>query len=477
MEAIVSVAIGDLISRAFSFLIKQYTDRTAIDEKLERLQQLLLRIHTVVEEADGRYITNPRMLEQFKLLVMTMYQGYHMLDIFLYKSLLESSSDQESTPFFIPLKRSRIVHGAMRRFYMSSDLDSAVGNLESAISDLTEFVVLLGGCEHMCRRPYDAYLYTDNFMFGRHVEKQQMINILLQDHGSRGAPVVLPVIGGMRIGKKTLVSHVCNNYRIKAHFPSIMFINGDCISRIDHAKFSNQKTVVIVEFLTDVDDDDWAHFYSTVTFGVGEGSKVIIISRIPDLARFGTTQTIFLNSLSHEEYRYLFKMLAFGSTDGRDYPRLASIANELAVVLGGSLITANAVANLLRRNLDVQFWLKVLNRFKAMVENNLSKYGAHPKNILDDERRIDITQLCSSVPASLCLMPPRVERDDSPTRKLAHISMGDLITGCTPIPKDDFVLVAWESRIPPCTRTINLAAYVEEQHGCTASTRKRRSGI
>uniref|UniRef100_A0A453DSJ3 Uncharacterized protein n=1 Tax=Aegilops tauschii subsp. strangulata TaxID=200361 RepID=A0A453DSJ3_AEGTS len=37
------------------------------EQHMERLQQLLLRAHTVVEEADGRYITNSGMLIQLKM--------------------------------------------------------------------------------------------------------------------------------------------------------------------------------------------------------------------------------------------------------------------------------------------------------------------------------------------------------------------------------------------------------------------------
>ncbi|XP_062205924.1 disease resistance protein RGA2-like [Phragmites australis] len=449
MEAAISAIASEIFSRILSLLSKKYRDHTAMDEKLKRLQQLLLRIHAVVDEADGRYITNPTMLIQLKLLVESMYRGYHMVDIFKYKSLWEKIRHEEGV----------------------------LQNLEAAIANMTEFVVLLGGCDP-CRRPYDTYLYTDNFMFGRHVEKQHIINILLQDRGRHGAPMVLPVIGGCRVGKKTLVSHVCKNDRIQSHFSLILFINGDSIWRImDHEKFRNGRTLVVIEFFTDVDDDDWVKFYSNVTRLAAEGSKVIIISRIQNLARFGTVKAVFLNSLSREEYSYLFKMLAFGSIDENNHPRLASIANELAVVLGGSLITANVIADLLRRKYDAQFWLRILQRFKVMVDNNLLMYGEHPKDILENERPIDITSFISSYHSALRLMPPRIEKDESSERKLAHIAFGDLITGCIAVPNDRFVLVTWESRIPPYTKLVADVECAEETHECSTSTRKRRSSV
>lgn len=85
----------------------------------------------------------------------------------------------------------------MRSFSKSNDLQSVPGNLEDAIANLTEFVVLMGARERTCQRLYGTCLYIDNFMFGRHGEKQQIIKTLLNDPGRHGAPTVLPVLGGL----------------------------------------------------------------------------------------------------------------------------------------------------------------------------------------------------------------------------------------------------------------------------------------
>jgi hypothetical protein len=484
MEAAISAVATEIFSRSISFVLNRYKEKTDINEKLDRMQQLLLRIHAVVHEAEGRYITNPIMLKQLKCLVESMYRGYHILDVFRYKPLLGRITNEEvKSPYaeldsfsLVPFKRSRTLSRTTRSFPECVDLQSVVENLEAAIANMNEFVVLLGRCE-LCRRPYDTYLYTDNFMFGRHVEKQHIINILLEDPEEHGAPVVLPIIGGYRVGKKTLVSHLCKNEHIKSHFSSIMFIHGDSICRIDEEKFRNGRVLAVVEFVTDVDDDDWEKFYSAMRHTAIHGSKVIIISRVQNLARFGTVKTMFLKSLTHEEYIYLFKMLAFGSTDEKDYPQLAAIASQIAILLRGSLITANVVADLLRGNRDLQFWLRILKQFKRMVDNNLSKYGDYPKDMLDNERPIDLTPFNSSWPSSssLRMMPPRVERyGDSSEQKSDHVSFGDLITGSISIPNNQFVLIAWESRLPPYTKLVaDVICY--EKHGSSTSPKKRRS--
>uniref|UniRef100_A0A453A916 NB-ARC domain-containing protein n=1 Tax=Aegilops tauschii subsp. strangulata TaxID=200361 RepID=A0A453A916_AEGTS len=162
---------------------------------------------------------------------------------------------------------------------------------------MAEFVVLLGGCERMSRRPYDVYLYTENFMFGRHAEKQKLLIFLLQHNDPHGdhAPAILPVIGGASVGKKTLVAHVCGDERVHSRFSSILHLN-------------------VITFASDIEDDDWKKFHSFV-ITMGRGSKIIIISRLQRLARFGSVKPIFLTVLSYDELRYLLKTLVFGSVD------------------------------------------------------------------------------------------------------------------------------------------------------------------
>ena len=64
----------------------------------ETLRRKLLRLHVVVEEAEGRQITSRSMLEQLKLLREGMHRGHFVLDSFKYRSCQEepeSSKDDD----------------------------------------------------------------------------------------------------------------------------------------------------------------------------------------------------------------------------------------------------------------------------------------------------------------------------------------------------------------------------------------------
>ncbi|CAL4923658.1 unnamed protein product [Urochloa decumbens] len=483
MELVVSAVAGDLVNRLMSFLISKYRSEEQLEKKMKRLQDLLIRAHMIVEEAEVRYITNSNMLLQLRKLVEVMYQGYHVLDTIKYRRL--GADENEVRSFNInELSFTTSIRRLCTTICTSSfpQLQISLDNLESTVSDMKEFVLLLGGCKRMFRSPYDSYVYIDNYMFGRHVEKQLVINILLQENIPHFAPAVLPIIGGSRVGKKTLVAHVCSNDKVRSKFSSILHMSSENIWRIEHEEVAPERSLVVVEFTSDVEEEDWLKFYSSVK-QMGRGSKIIIISRVAKLSRFGTVKPVHLNSLSHEEYSYLFKVLAFGGTNPEGHPQLAVIAEDLAVALGGSLITANVCADMMRKNQDVHFWIRLLKRYKNVVQKNLSVFGKHPKNLMDKDHPIDITRLASSSRSSsrtLRLMPPHSEIDDSKT-ELPKVMFGDLIAGSAVLPREEFELVAWESRIPPYKRFVNFATYCDEepiyQHHTSSAGKKRKRTV
>uniref|UniRef100_A0A8R7QVU6 Rx N-terminal domain-containing protein n=1 Tax=Triticum urartu TaxID=4572 RepID=A0A8R7QVU6_TRIUA len=457
MDLAISAVTGDLASRFISFLMNKCADHLYSEQKVERLQQLLLRVRTVVEEADGRCITNSHMLMQLKTLSAAMYQGYHVLDSIRYRQHKEASKDLVSDPstssdYIIPFKRARTTNSPSPNKAFNSELQSALRNLEAAVDHMVEFVVLLGGCEHVSRRPYDAYLQVDNFMFGRHVEKQKIINFLLQEN-IPGPPAVLPVVGGRGVGKKTLVAHVCRYDRVRSHFAVILHLSGDGLTKITDHEIPSGKILVVVEFASDVDDDDWRTFYSSVT-SMDRGSKVIILGRNERLKKLGTVQTISLNRLAFEEYKYLLKTLAFGSANPGDHPRLAAIVEEFSVVLGGSLIPGNLIAHAVRKNLNAHFWLSTLNRIRITMKMNISRFGAHPNELLDQGRPVHL--------GPHYLLSPAAPSPSSPNSSLPKLVFGDSLAeaGHTVPPKGDFWLIAWESRLPPYTSFSHLVRFV-----------------
>ncbi|PNT75543.1 hypothetical protein BRADI_1g34370v3 [Brachypodium distachyon] len=466
MEVAISAVTSELVTRFISFLMDRYRSTRARSEEkaVETLQRLLMRVSTVVEEADGRYITNSGMLMQLKMLSEAMYRAYHVLDAFRYQAHEEKGVN-------------KIMHLELHR---------SLETLEIVMANMAEFVVLLGGCERLSRRPYDAYLYTDNFMFGRHAEKQKLLSFLLQHNPPGHAPAVLPIIGSIAVGKKTLVAHVCGDERVRSRFASVVHLNGDSLLRVldlDQRSTMSGMILVIVKLDSDVADEDWNKFHSFVK-ETNTGSKVIIVSRHQRTARFGSVKPIFLNPIPYEEFWYLFKTLAFGSADMAQYPRLVRIAEEFAKELqsGGSLVAANAVADVLRTNLNIQFWHCMLSRHRRVIQKNISVHGAPPNLHFQQGHTIDITDFAlhasSPIRIAPCTRSSNMMKNDSmKTKSRKVVTLRELLVNPTGRPKEEFSLLTWESRMPPYSRFAHLVESCSDHdlpQDVTVSGRKRQ---
>lgn len=95
MEVLISAVAGDLISRFISFLAQSYGSQTCEEDDPRRLESLFRRIQTVVEEAEGRHITNRGMFLQLKALIEGVYLGYYMIDKLKLESLGEERIDDD----------------------------------------------------------------------------------------------------------------------------------------------------------------------------------------------------------------------------------------------------------------------------------------------------------------------------------------------------------------------------------------------
>ena len=87
------------MSRFISFLSKQYSSSTCLKQNLEELQRLLLRAHTIVEEAEGRYVSNSGMLVQLRTLTEAMFRGYDVLDTCMPLEQLGDEAEEEVSGF------------------------------------------------------------------------------------------------------------------------------------------------------------------------------------------------------------------------------------------------------------------------------------------------------------------------------------------------------------------------------------------
>ncbi|RLM98061.1 hypothetical protein C2845_PM06G00410 [Panicum miliaceum] len=395
VEMFSNAVLGELVSRSMSSLFAKCEKETAAaaQEDLQLLRRLLTRSATIT------------------------FRGYYVLDVVRCRAALggggrrrdgeDDGDDVARRAFalsrFNPAKRVSFRSGAPEATESPPVLGGAspavelhrlVRSLEAMIGDMKEFVVFLTSYPPLYRQPYSAHMFVDKCMFGRHMEKETVMEFLLKkEPPPPGAEHlgVLPIVGPAHIGKSTLVEHVCDDERVRNHFSLILFYTGNDLEDMTVSSFrdkclikhhtdnaSAERLLIVIEILDDVDDATWNGLYSSQR-SIAQGSKMIITSRSERIERFGTAQALRMKCLSVEAYWYLFKMAAFGGDDPAQHPKMASLALEMASLMQGSFIFTSIGAALLSANFNTQSWSRILTRLRQYTQKNASLIREYPR--------------------------------------------------------------------------------------------------
>ncbi|XP_062202001.1 disease resistance protein RGA2-like [Phragmites australis] len=395
-EAVVSAVITDAVTRVISFIAEQLKNRRSVSDKLQKVRHLLVRIQSVVEEAQGRQITNHALLEWLSELINSMHQGRFLLDTFQ-SGTVEFISEPDDTTVpqsfslssFNPAKRLRVAAGSVKRLLFhgsrENELNSVLENLKSMSSDLSDFIMLVKSYPSV-PRPLTTNIYVDSSMFGRHIEREQIFNFLMQDNCPMETFGVLPIIGDKGVGKTTLVQHVCDDVRVRNHFPVIVFYDfiytylmANSDSRIvQHSKFivgdmrnfdeqlhvlkrtlSGNRFLLVFENV-DLHNMQTLQILLQTLQCAKKGCKIIVTSDKNRIASLGTINPIRLKILPQAEYWFFFKAHAFAGADVAQNPRLVAMGREIAKGLQGSFFGSKIIGALLRAHPTPQFWSKFL---------------------------------------------------------------------------------------------------------------------
>ncbi|CAL4966593.1 unnamed protein product [Urochloa decumbens] len=429
-DVVVPAALSEILSRIFSFLFDNLATRPAPgarDAHRRRLEQLLGNIGSMVEEAEGRHITNHQLLSHLKALTVGMYRGRFALEVTdLDDATNAAAGDIDDADAvddctdtaaaaaaagkrsfalcssFNRAKRCRVTRlilsaGAGGRNAAARDsterLAAVVEELEGLTRDyMSQFIMLVQGYPRKVHRPVTTTLYMDRCVFGRHVEKERIVDFLLRRSPPNRAPFLsaLAVVGAKKVGKTTLVKHACDDERVRGHFAAIEWFETPAVVRAGGAPEQTvwesggpeylagvrrilaeprfavagaERSLLVFEDAWPMDESEWAALAASPTSAAfaGGGSKLLFTCRDGDVARIGTAEPVVLETLRQEEYWYYFKAFAFGGADPRDHPRVAAVAREISGHLERTFLDARVLGTLLRANFDARFWRKVLD--------------------------------------------------------------------------------------------------------------------
>ncbi|PUZ68242.1 hypothetical protein GQ55_2G009900 [Panicum hallii var. hallii] len=491
MNILLGAVLGELTTRSINFLIKNSFKPTAPDVE-DRLRRILLRAQVIVDEAMGWQITNRGVLQQLDMLRDAMHHGYYILDTFRYQSHSEEEAKGQVMSNSLSLLKVNSLQGlcsSSRNTLILEQLQKSLDDLSSMIIDVEELAVFLMSYPRLYRQPYSMHLLVGNCMFWRQMETERVISFLLhtQPHSPKELEV-LPIVGPGKVGKSTLVAHVCKDERVRDHFSEILFLRGHDLTGADLAVLkegyvtehqndgsnSNKKgrLLIVVELVGTLTEDVWNRLYSGSIQHVPSGSKIIVTSRSDEIIKFGTTRPLSLKYLSYEAYWYFFKMLTFGSMDPEMHPRLARMAMEIAGCMNGCFIGANMIGCLLRDNIDFHFWYKVLAFLRGTVKKHVSKFGGHPFDLINEKKPAHLGRMFT--PSEDFVL--HYEYQCSSQEDVPKIRVQDVIYGSVKA-QGKFEALGWRSRIPPYHSYVTVCEIRELKTTGTKRKRSMKNGV
>ncbi|CAO2185095.1 unnamed protein product [Urochloa humidicola] len=477
MEALLSAVASDLIGRLISFLICKFQEppgSAATD--VVRLQRALLRARVVVEEAEARQVANQAMLLQLNQLRREMCRGAYMLDTFRRRAVEHTRRRSHA------MAASRSL-GLRQGSDATGELSVLVLSMEAALSDMKEFVVLLSACPRLNRQPYSTHLYMERCMFGRQMEKEQIVSFLLQTARDLD---VLPVIGPHEVGKRTLVEHACLEERVRDHFAKIHYLNSDDLilpSHDYHQGLTNtaERSLFVIDLAGgDKDKERCRGFLSSVRRRAHGESKIVIISRTEAHSGLGTVPPLWLRALRREELWYYFKAMAFGGADPEERLELVRIAMAVFAAIPDltPLAAVNKIASSLRADLSAQSWRRVLRVSAGVKVLRQLPGGATGEGWWLYYPRVVV----KGAPDAPCLFYDKRKSTGAAWSELPTVRMLQVGHDVVPGGKKRFDVLTWQSRIPPyasyiATCDMERAAQVEIGNRRLLNKRRREQRI
>ncbi|KAL6638856.1 hypothetical protein ACP70R_023492 [Stipagrostis hirtigluma subsp. patula] len=237
-------------------------------------------------------------------------------------------------------------------------------------------------------RPLTTPDIIEEKLYGR----DDVINTIIHDI-TKGKYVgkdltVLPIIGPGGIGKTTLTQQIYRSQKVQEHFQvkiwtcvSINFNVNKLLEEIEQhtPKVDDEKTGSRVELighrlkhkrlLLILDDmwicrneDDWKTLLLPFRTSQQKGNIIIVTTRYPALAQMANSvQPVQLEGVKRKEFEKLFLAYVFGDEQPRkEHICLLQTGEKIMDKLKGSPLAAKTVARLLRNNLDLDHWNRVL---------------------------------------------------------------------------------------------------------------------
>ncbi|KAF5775906.1 putative P-loop containing nucleoside triphosphate hydrolase, leucine-rich repeat domain superfamily [Helianthus annuus] len=382
--ALVKVIFEKLADEAF----KKYARSQNIHSELKQLGSTLSQIQALLNDASHKEITDESVRLWLNSLQHLAYDIDDVLDEVATEAMhRELTPESEASTSMV----RKLIPTCCTNFSLSHRLTPKLDSITTKLQHLEKQnpgLIVKGEKPKNNNRGNETSLLESD-VIGREIEKEKLLNKLLQDEPSKENFSVLPIVGMGGVGKTTLARFLYNDTQVKGRFElhAWVCVSDDfdiskitktifqAVSNENNKEFAdlNQLQVALKEKLKDkrfllVLDDVWHENFNdwenlVLPFHSGaRGSKVIMTSRKEQLLKMlGFDNLDHLETLSSEDALSLFALHALGVDNFDSHPTLRPKGERIVEKCGRLPLALKAIGRLLRAKTDEEKWDEVLN--------------------------------------------------------------------------------------------------------------------
>ncbi|XP_062115532.1 putative disease resistance RPP13-like protein 1 [Humulus lupulus] len=393
--ALLSAFLEPLVQKLASEVKDFFKGKDAILKLLKELKTLLSTADLLLTDAEEKLIKDQAVRKWLDDLKDTVYDAddlVYKIDTEAWQNKLEGHESRTRSSYgccnkvlirFNPTPFTAFDKGIKREIEGTLDrLKHLLENKDLGLERLKKHKLP----ERVC-----APLLQESDVYGRDVEKEAIIKLLLSDETTESGDklYVIPVVGMGGIGKTTLAQLVYNDERVNQKFDTKIWITVgddklDCMKMMklivekvtfekceieepydlqDKLKraLSTKKFLFVVDDVWDEDPTKWGVLKNSFESGL-LGSKIIVTTRSTIVASIMKTESIYqLKRISDVDGWLLFAKHASINASSNEYSDLQEIGKKIVDKCKGLPLAIKSIGDLLRGKRSNEEWNSILN--------------------------------------------------------------------------------------------------------------------
>ncbi|PRQ53260.1 putative P-loop containing nucleoside triphosphate hydrolase, leucine-rich repeat domain, L [Rosa chinensis] len=411
-DALISVLLEQLAS-----VVYQHTNQAVklvlnAEKDVESFSSKLKAIQAVLEDAEKKQVTDPRVEDWLEKLKDVSYEMDDVLDEWnteILRRQVEEKQEKEgenanvTRKVCFPMSSVCFCFGQANEVIHRHNIARRIGELNEKLTSIANEREMYGFHQSTKGGPDDqqliqlqktSSLVDISTIFGRKEEKEMLLSKLLRESSLEGGRFLLiPIVGMGGMGKTTLAQLAYNDGKVTNHFHKKVWV---CVSspfdeikiakaiienldKNETQKSSNELETLLQcimshvkdkKFLLILDDvwtenpKEWESLKLPVIMqSCAEGSTILVTTRKQEVAKMmgANSSMIYLDKLSDRDCLALFNSIAFLDRKEDEAAGFGAIGEEIVKKCKGLPLTAKTLGSLVRYKKTRKEWRYVLN--------------------------------------------------------------------------------------------------------------------